>query len=165
MEQVLKDFGINPLLLAAQVVNFLILLWILSKFLYRPILKVLTERRKKIEDSLKNAAEIELRLQEAKDEADRIIAKASLEGQKILDESTTMGMHLKDEIMQKATKSAETMLKKNEEALILEKEKMMNEVRAEAADLVVLVLHKITGQVITREDQKKMIEQKLKGLS
>ena len=64
---ILSQFGVKPILLAAQVVNFLILLFILKKFLYGPILKVLSERRKKIEDSLKNVEEIEKRYNEMKE--------------------------------------------------------------------------------------------------
>ncbi len=165
MESVLKDFGINPILLAAQVVNFLILLFILKKFLYGPILKILAERRKKIEDSLKQAQEIELKLQRANEEADEIIAKASLEGQKILDDVTKAGMQLKDEIIQKATVSAEIVLKKNEEAMRLREERMMMEVKAAAADLVGMALQKMTGKVINKEDQKRMIEKEVKNLS
>ena len=48
--EIIKQFGINPILLAAQVVNFIVLLFIFKKLLYKPILKVLDERKKKIEE-------------------------------------------------------------------------------------------------------------------
>ena len=71
---ILNQFGISPVLLTAQVVNFLVLLFILKKLLYGPLLKVLAERRKKIEDSLKNAEEIELRLQETNEKIDKMLS-------------------------------------------------------------------------------------------
>ncbi len=73
---ILNEFGIKPILLAAQVVNFLILLYILKRFLYKPILKVLNERKNKIADSLKNAEEIERKLVEISEEEQKRIAKA-----------------------------------------------------------------------------------------
>ena len=71
---ILNQFGVQPILLAAQVVNFLILLFILKKFLYGPILKVLDSRKKTIEQSLKNAEEIERRLLETTEEKEKVMA-------------------------------------------------------------------------------------------
>ncbi|TSC87460.1 MAG: F-type H+-transporting ATPase subunit b [Microgenomates group bacterium Gr01-1014_7] len=161
----LSDFGLNPVLLAAQVVNFLILLWILNKFLYKPILKILAERRKKVEDSLEHAEEAEKKLLEATEEAQNLIAKAAVEGQKIVDGATKAGLQIKDEIVQKANEAAAVVYKKNEEAVRLREERMMNEVRAAAADLVTVVIQKLTGKVITKDDQKSMIEKEVRNLS
>lgn len=161
----LKDFGVNPILLAAQVVNFFILLFILKKFLYGPILKVLNERKKRIEDSLKNAEEIERKLAETEEHVDKMLAKASEEGQKIMDEAQTMRDQIIDEARQKATKDAEAIFKKEQEALRVEKESMMGEAKAEISDLVIAVFHKVTGKSLTKEDQKKIIEQEIKHLS
>jgi len=75
--EIFNQFGINPLLLLAQVVNFAVLLFILKRFLYKPILKVLEERKKRIEESLKNAEEIEKRLVETAELEEEILAKSA----------------------------------------------------------------------------------------
>ena len=69
----LKEFGIQPTLLIAQIVNFLIILFILKKFFYKPIIKLLDDRKKKIEESLKNAELIEERLKQTEEKSAQII--------------------------------------------------------------------------------------------
>lgn len=161
----LKDFGVNPILLAAQVVNFFILLFILKKLLYGPILKVLNERRKKIEDSLKNAEEIQRRLQETEDQAEKIIAKTLKESQKILDETNAAAA----QILEDANMKAEGILLRaaNNAGKIVEREKeiLMHEVRGNVAGLVALVFEKVTGKKVTRKDQMEIIQKEVKNLS
>ncbi|MBI2593944.1 F0F1 ATP synthase subunit B, partial [Candidatus Daviesbacteria bacterium] len=80
MEKILSDFGVQPVLLLAQIVNFLVLLWILNKLLYKPVLKVLEERKAKIEKGLKNAEEIEKRLAQTAEEEEKAILAAAKMG-------------------------------------------------------------------------------------
>ena len=160
----LSDFGVQPLLLAAQVVNFLILLFILKKFLYKPILKVLETRKNRIALSLKQAEEIEKKLQATKEEADRIIARTLEEARKILDESNKTGA----QILEDTNKAAAEILKKtSDEALNLikiEKVKLQQEIRGNLADLVALAFEKVTGKMISTKEQKQLIEKTIKEL-
>ena len=151
--------------MAAQVVNFLILLFILKKFLYKPLLKVLDERRQKIADSLKNAEEIELRLAETQEKIDKMMAKASDEIQKMHDETKKENALLKEEGKKDVEAQAALILQKTQEAARAESDKMRGEIRGEMASLVELALHKVTGKIITKEDQKKIIEREVRNLS
>ena len=162
---ILNQFGINPILLAAQVVNFFILLFILKKLLYNPILKVLETRKKKIEDSLKNAEEIELKLQQTNEKVDELLSKASYEGQKILTEAQKMREEIIGEAKLKAALDADAIFKKEQEALRMEKEKMLMEAKSEIADLVMAVFQKVTGKVLSKEEQKDIVEREVKNLS
>lgn len=161
----LSDFGVQPIFLAAQVVNFLVLLFILKKLLYGPILKVLSQRRKRIEDSLKNAEEIERKLAETEEQAEKNIAKTLQESQKILDETNTAAKQILDE----ANKAAEGILLKaaDNAGKIVEREKelLMQEVRGNVAGLVALVFEKVTGKKIIERNQKEIIEKEVKNLS
>ena len=163
--EILNQFGINPILLAAQVVNFLILLFILKKFLYGPILKVLDTRKKTIEQSLKNAEEIERRLQQTQEDSEKIIAKTLKESQKILDQTNKAGaLMLEDynktgaEILQKASENA---LKFNE----VERGKLKQEIKENLGGLVVLIIEKVIGKKISKEDQNELIEKEIKNIS
>lgn len=163
--EIFDEFGIKPVLLAAQVVNFLILLFILKKFLYKPILKVLEERKHRIEDSLKNAAEIERRLAETEQQAEKILNKALAEGQKILDQSNQAAAQIIDganktaeQILQKATEDGKKLIE-------LEKEMLMRQVRENVGSLISLVLEKVIGKKITRKDQIEIIEKEVKNIS
>ena len=85
MSQLLHNLGIEPLLLIAQIVNFLLLLFILKKFLYNPVINMLNDRTKKIEESLKQAKEIEEKRIEIEKEKIKEILKARKEAEQILE--------------------------------------------------------------------------------
>ena len=162
---ILNQFGINPILLAAQVVNFFILLWILKRFLYGPILKVLTERRKRIEDSLKNAEEIEKKLQQTQQHSEKIIADTLKEAQKIMDQTKEAAAQL----LADTNKQAEQILLKAEEdgkkIIQIQEQVLMDQMKENAGRLVALVFEKVTGKRITKEDHKNIIEREIENLS
>lgn len=161
----LKDFGVDPRLLAAQVVNFLLLLFILKKFLYGPLLKVLDERKQKIALSLKQAEEIEVKLQKTEEEREKTLEKALLEAQQIINDATNSSKEIIADAHSKAASDIELMIVKATEAISLDREKMQQELRGELADLVVKSLEKITGKVLNKKDQKDLVERSVKNLS
>ncbi|MBU1032272.1 F0F1 ATP synthase subunit B [Patescibacteria group bacterium] len=162
---ILNQFGVQPILLAAQVVNFLILLFILKRFMYKPLLKVLEERKRKIADGLKNAEEIERKLIETNEKMDLMITKASSEAQKIRDESRKEAAVFIEETKSKGEKIAADIIKKGGESLKLEKEKMEVEIRSSLSELVMVALQKVTGKTLSKKDEKEMIEKEIKKLS
>lgn len=164
MEKILQDFGVKPLLLAAQIVNFLVLLFILKKVLYKPILKVLEERKNTIAQSLKNAEEIEKKLAQTEVEREEALEKAAKEAQKILEDATKSANQIINEAHTKAASGIEEMLKKGRDQIKQDREVMQQELKGEVADIVVSSLQKITGKVLTSKDQKKLVEDSVKGL-
>src|SRR3990167_6839778 len=81
---IFENFGIQPTLLFAQIVNFVIILYLLKRFFYKPILKVLDERKKKIEESLRNADLIETKLQKTDENSKKIIADSQIQAQNLI---------------------------------------------------------------------------------
>ncbi|MBI2593924.1 F0F1 ATP synthase subunit B [Candidatus Daviesbacteria bacterium] len=158
MEKILSDFGVQPVLLLAQIVNFLVLLWILNKLLYKPILKVLEERKAKIEKGLKNAEEIEKRLAQTAEEEEKAILAAAKMGEKIIKQAQDMAIQLIDEGKVKAESLADQVLQRAKEQALAEREQIKKEVREHLAGFVMLALEKVTGKVVTKDDQRKMIE-------
>ncbi len=161
----LKDFGVNPILLAAQAVNFLILLFILKRFLYKPILKVLEERKKKIEESLKNAEEIELRLQETNDSIDKMMVKAADEIQKMQDRAKAEIDLMKQEGKLQAEQAAARIIQKGQESARAEADKMKQELMDHLGVFVAAGMEKITGKVLNQSKQKEIIEKEVRNLS
>lgn len=162
---ILNQFGIKPILLAAQVVNFLILLFILKKFLYKPILKVLDERKKRIADSLKNAEEIEKRLLLTQQEREKILDEADKSAQKMLDETKKEIEILRTEMMQQAKGQADDIILKSHNQAQAEIEKMKQELMENIADIVAKGMEKVTGKLINKSEQQKIIENQVKNLS
>lgn len=162
--EILNQFGINPLLLLAQVVNFFLLLFILKKFLYKPILKVLEERKKKIEESLKNAEEIEKRLLEIGQLQEKEIQKATKIGQQIIKDALDSANQIYEETKVNAEKLSDKLVKQTKLQLQQQEQQLEDSIRAHVADLVFSIVQKVTGKVLTKQDKIKIAEESIKNL-
>ncbi|OGY28220.1 MAG: ATP synthase F0 subunit B [Candidatus Woykebacteria bacterium RIFCSPHIGHO2_01_FULL_43_29] len=163
--EILKEFGIKPELLLAQIINFLILLFILRKFLYAPILRVLKKRKDIIEKSLKDAQEIESRLNQISLEREEKLKQAGLEAAVILDIATKNSQQIIKVAHEKAQKDAARLAEKTQRALETEREKMFGELRAKVSQLVIMSFEKVASKIITEKDQKELIERSVKELN
>lgn len=163
--EILNQFGVNPILLLAQVVNFLVLLFILKRFLYKPILKVLSERRQKIEQSLRNAEEIEKRLLETEQESEKVLAKTAAQTQKMMDDAKKELELLRDEMRQNAKREAEQIIKKGQETAQAQALRMQQEVMSKMAEIVAVGIEKVTGKVLNKKEQKDILEREVRNIS
>lgn len=161
----LSDFGVQPILLAAQVVNFLVLLFILKKVLYKPMLKILAERKQKIAESLKNAEEIKLKLQKTEEDREKKLADATKEGTKLIDEATKSASLIIEEAHTKASKDIEKIIEEAKSQIENDREMMRQEIKEELADLVGLTFEKVVGKILTEKDRKSLVERSIKNLN
>lgn len=161
---ILKEFGIDPILLAAQVVNFLVLLFILKRFLYGPILKVLETRKKRIEESLKNAQEIEQKLAETEKAVEVMLSKVTDESQKIIDESKQVASQIIEESKKTAAEVVSRSYEDAKRVALFEKAKLEDEVKGNLSEIVVLALEKVLGKSATKSSNKEAIEKALKEI-
>ena len=160
----MDKLGINPILILAQVVNFLIILFLLKKFLYGPIVKVLDERKKKAEDTERLNVEANTKLTEIDTEKKRVLAEAKKEAEKMVAESKLEMQHEKDAIMQKAQKEIQQTRAKLETEMKAEKEKMIKEVRTEITEMSILVTKKVLQESLDEKKQKDLIASALKEI-
>lgn len=162
--EIFEQFGINGWLLAAQVVNFLILLFILKKFFYKPLLKVLDERKQKIAQSMKNAEEIEKTLAKTEEDREKKLEKAADEAKKIIGDAQKSAVDIIEEARSKASDDIAEMVKKGQASLESEKERLHQEIRAELAEIVGIALEKVTDKALTSKEQKALIEKSVKEI-
>lgn len=160
----LGKLGIDWRLLIAQIVNFLILLIILRKFLYKPVLKILHDRSKKIEKSLKDAEKIEKNLAQAEEEKEKQILAGKQEANKIVENSKKHAEQVKKEKLAEAKKEVEKVIKDAKDEIRSERKEMMNELRSELGDLVLLASKKLTNQTLDKQSNQKLIDQAIKEL-
>ena len=147
-----------------QIVNFGILIFLLNRFLYRPILKVIEARNKKIEDSLK-AAEATLKEKEKISELKKLaIAEAEKEAAKIVEAAKSQADHSGKQIIATAQSEAEAAVTKKmallQDALDQEEKRL----RLRLADLVVATTQQVLKSSLGRDDQKKIIDRQIKEL-
>jgi len=158
-------FGWNPWLFLSQVISFVIVAFLLRRFAYKPILTVLEERRRTIEEGQLNAEKIKKELAEAEKRYQEILAKANADAQKMIDEARQSSAHLAERKEQEAIMTAEQILAKAREASILEHERTMAELKREIGRLVVDTTAKVTGKVLTSEDQRRLQEEAARYLA
>jgi F-type H+-transporting ATPase subunit b len=152
-------FGWNPWLFLSQVVSFSIVALLLKRFAYKPILAVLEDRRHRIEEGLLNAEKIKKELAEAQKRYAEILAKANADAQKMIDEARESSAHLAERKQQEAIAAAEQIIAKAREAAAFEHERTMESMKRELGRLVVETTAKVTGKVLTSEDQQRLQEE------
>ncbi|MEP7014852.1 MAG: F0F1 ATP synthase subunit B [Verrucomicrobiota bacterium] len=160
-----QTFGWNWQLFLAQIISFSIVAFLLRRFAYKPILAVLEERRQRIAEGLLNADKIKKELAEAEQRHAEILSKANVEAQRIIDEARTSGAHLAERKQQEAIIAAEQILAKAREASAIEHERTMETMKRELGRLVVETTTKVTGKVLTADDQRRLQEEAARELN
>src|SRR5215468_851430 len=158
-------FGWNWKLFLSQVISFCIVAYLLQRFAYKPILAVLEQRRRTIEEGQINAEKIKKELAEAEKRYQEIIAKANADGQKMIDEARESSAHLADRKQQEAVAAAEQIIAKARDAAALEHERTMESLKRELGRLVVETTAKVTDKVLTPEDQRRLQEETARQLA
>lgn len=154
-----ETFGWNVKLFASQVISFVIVALLLKKFAYQPIQKILEERRQQIAEGLLNAEKIKKQLADAEARHAEILAKANAQGQKMIDEARESSAHIAERKQQEAVLAAEQIMAKAREASAIEHERTMTELKRELGRLVVNTTAKVTGKVLTSDDQRRLQEE------
>src|SRR3989344_8342526 len=85
--EIIKNFGVDPVLLVAQIVNFLVILFILKKYLYKPILDILNKRQNAVEEGIRNAEDARIKLEKAVIEEKNILKEAQAAAKKIIEDA------------------------------------------------------------------------------
>lgn len=159
LRETADTFGWNWKLFLSQVISFCIVAFLLRRFAYKPILAILEDRRRKIEEGQLNAEKIRKQLAEAETRYQEIVSKANADGQRMIDEARTSAAHLSERKQQEAITAAEQIVAKAKEAATLEHERQMQALKRELGHLVVETTAKITGKVLTSDDQKRLQEE------
>ena len=152
-------FGWNPWMFLSQVVSFSIVAFLLRRFAYKPILAVLEERRQRIAEGLLNAEKIKQQLAEAEQRYQEILAKGNSEAQKMIDEARASSVAIAERKQEEAITAAEQILAKAREASALEHERTMSQLKRELGRLVIDTTAKVTGKVLTSDDQRRLQEE------
>src|SRR6266436_9918445 len=157
--KVAEQFGVNWANLIAQVILFAIVYWVLKRFAFKPVIAMLEERRRRIEEGQLNAEKIKKQLAEAQAKYEEILAKANAESQRLLDEVRASGDRLADQKRQEAIAAAEQIALKAQEAIELERDKVMAEMKRELGRLVVDTTARVTGKILGPDDHLKINEE------
>ena len=154
-----ETFGFNLWMFLSQVVSFAIVALLLRKFAYRPILAILEQRRQQIAEAQLNSEKIRQQLAEAEQRYAEILSKANAASQKMIDEARESAALVGERKQQEAVAEAEQIIAKAREATELERDRTMTQLKHELGRLVVETTAKVTGKVLTSDDQRRLQEE------
>ena len=163
--ELLKNLGVDGPKLIAQLINFGIVLLVLWKFAYKPVLEMLETRRQKIAKSMDEAEQIKAELAETQAERDKVMAEANARAEKLIADAKEAAKQVGKAEGERAVKQAEEIIRKANEVTVAERARMMNELKAEIGRLVVDTTAKVSGKVLTDEDQQRLIDETEKELA
>ena len=140
-------------------INFLILMGVLTRFLYKPFLNMLATRKQSIKDALDNAELINRRADEKMEQYSKRISKVEEESRKIIRTAKIQADAQARDIIEDARKEAGDIIAKAEKTIEKEKEKAMEEMKQEIAVLAVMAAEKIVEREIQRAGQEAIVEE------
>ena len=155
------DIGINLPLLIAFIISFVILFGLLSLFLYKPVMKMLDERSKRIKESMERAEATKEEYARAEEEVKKLISKAREDGQVLVNQATQIGEKLKEEAKEGARKEAQAIVQRTRAELGEERDKIIDNLRREFVDVSISAAEKVIKESLDKERHRRLIEETL----
>jgi len=152
----IATLGINLNIFIAQLINFVVVLLVLWKFAYGPIVKMLDDRSKKIEESLKQSEDVQTRVQKLEGEQKEIITAAKQEALALLETARIDAEARKQEMLVATKKEMDQIVMKGKEQLKADKAQMIQEVKAELVKIVVEATKKILEKEVDEKTSHKI---------
>src|SRR6267142_1079702 len=165
IQQLANTFGVDWPHLISQVISFSIVCILLQRFAYKPILKMLEERRRQIAQGLADTARITAELAETANQRQQVLLQANTQGTKLIEEAHTAAARVRQQETQKAIAAGEQILVKSREAAAQEHARMLLELKREVGQLVIQTAATVAGRILTPEDQRRMAEETVKQLT
>ncbi len=156
--EILKQFGFEPQLFIAQIVNFLIIAYICKRFLYKPILKMLHDRENKVKKSLEDAQKTSLILERTEEERVKILKKTRAEAESILSDAKKIAEEEKSQILENSKREADKIIKDAKAQADLEMDKMEKKIVTLALDLSEKMLNNIVSSLFSQEEKKNILK-------
>ena len=154
----------DPGLFIWTIITFLVLLALLARFAWRPLLQALESRQESIRKSLDDAQRARQELERVQHESAVIVRQARSEAEAIVAQSRSDAERLREEIKQKARTDAESIVRNAERQIQLETGRALQQIRHEAVDLSVQIASKLLQRNLTKEDNERVIDEALKQI-
>jgi F-type H+-transporting ATPase subunit b len=154
----------DPGLYIWTILTFLILVGLLAKFAWRPLLEALDDRQQSIRKALDDARKAKQELEGIHAESAKLLAQARTEAAEIVSRSRSDADRFREEMKDKARTEANSMLRNAERQIELETTRALQQIRQEAVDLSVGIASKILQRNVSREDNERLIDETFKQL-
>ena len=157
----LASLGINLPILLAQLINVVVLFGLLYLVAYKPIMKMLDERSRKIKESMEQTEYIKQQAERAEVEAKKRIAAAAKEGQEAVARAVRTGEEVKREAQQKARQEAEALIGRARTEIQRERDEAIDDLRKEFADITIMAAGKVIDRTLDKKAHREIIKKVL----
>jgi F-type H+-transporting ATPase subunit b len=155
------ELGINWGVLITQLVTFVILLVILRFVAYKPLMRMLDERSRKVKESMEQAEAVKQQSANAEEEVKKQLAEAGREGQDRIARAVKAGEDMKQKAQEDARQEAEALLSRARSEIQRERDDAISSVRREFADLTIMAAGKVIDRSLDKEQHRELIEKAL----
>lgn len=153
----MEQLGINPIFLLSQIVNFLLLAFLLRRFAYEPILNVLDKRREGVEKGLEDARLAAEARANAESERQQVLDQARVDAQGVVGEANQRGEDQSAKIVAEAQGQAQTILAEARTEAAAERDRLLGEMRGQIAALAIAAANQLIGEALDEERQKQLV--------
>ena len=158
----MEGLGISLPTLVAQIINFAILLGLLYLVAYKPIVRMLDERSRKIKESMEQTEFIKEQAAHAEEEVKKRLDTAAKEGQEIITRAVRTGEEAGRQVQQEARQEAESLITRARVEIQRERDEAIDELRKEFADLTILAAGKVIDRSLDKKAHRQLIDKVLK---
>jgi F-type H+-transporting ATPase subunit b len=165
LEGIVAELGINPPVLITQIVTFVILLGLMYLVAYKPIMRMLDERSRRIKESMEQTESIKEQSARAEEDIRKQLEEASREGQERIARAVRAGEDVKQKAQEEARQEAEALINRARTEIQRERDGVISEVRREFADLTILAAGKVIDRSLDKKEHRQLIDEVLEESS
>ncbi len=156
-----EQLGVDWGKLLVQAINFLLLLWILQRFAYKPLLRIMDERSNRIRNDLDEARRLREEGERDRETYRTQLGRARDEARAILEEANTVAARIREQALGDAESQNTAMLQRARDEIAREKETAIAELRREVADLAIMAASHVVGRSLDDADRRRLVEEAL----
>jgi len=149
--------GVNPWTSLFILLNTLTIFFVAKKFLFKPVMQIIADRQKEIDDMYADAGCAQQKAMELQAEYQQKLAAAQETSERIVKEAVARGQSREEDILRKANEEANAILEKAAADIALEKKKAINDAKDEISGISMAIAEKVVERQLTAEDQTKLI--------
>ena len=158
----MAGLGISVPTLVAQIVNFVLLFGLLYLVAYKPVMRMLDERSRKIKESMEQTEYIKEQAERAEEESKKRIEAASKEGQEVIARAVRTGEEVRQQAQQEAKGEAEVLIGRARTEIQRSRDDAIDELRQEFADLTIMAAEKVIDRTLDKKAHRELIDKVLK---
>ncbi|OGG02391.1 ATP synthase F0 subunit B [Candidatus Gottesmanbacteria bacterium RBG_16_52_11] len=160
----MEALGVQPILLLAQIINFVIIMAVLKKLLYKPVIRFLAKRKQEIQTGLELSQKMKEEDEKLKEKQKKMLETARVDALEIINKAKKDAKADARKILEDAQSEASRMMEKRREEMEDEYRVMQKKLQSETVDLAAAMVERILPSLITRDGHRKLLENQLKQL-